>query len=142
MARDIKVDSYVKTADGTEGQVTYISPDGEAEVYPKHGGENLRLPVTELRRIPDTYKLRPPIVGMPEDRPRCPFCNRPLQPDVRTERADHGDRYAVKRRVWEGWAGYAIERGNAFDKFCTLKCARDFASAAWRAGYRIKRGGS
>ena len=146
--RPITVDSWVRTADGTEGRVTYIDArSGEAEILPKDG-DRLILPVAELRRV--TEKARPPITGMPAERPTCPFCGRPLRPDVREIRSDGLDRFAPRtnvqswnlpiiRREFTGWRGYGIEKGNAFDKFCTLGCARDFANAAFRAGYRITR---
>lgn len=91
--------------------------------------------------------MRPPIEGLPKDRPRCPFCDGLLRPVVQELRADGQDRFAVNadsskpitRRIFQRWDGYAIERGNAFDLFCRLRCARDFANAAFRAGYRITR---
>jgi hypothetical protein len=144
--RTIKVDSWVKTADGTEGRVCYIDArSGEAEILPRDG-DRLVLPVSELRLAVEAR--RPPITGMPDVRPRCPFCDKFLRPDVQEFRSDGRDRMVpmsdyrlpIVRREFRGWRGYRIAKGNTFDKFCTLSCAYGFASAAFLAGYRIKRG--
>lgn len=145
--RIIKVGSWIKTADGAEGRVMYVDArSGEAEILPRDG-DRLVLSVAELRLATETR--RPPITGMPELRPRCPSCDRPLRPDVQEFRSDGSDRFApmsnfmlpIVRREFRGWRGYRIAKGNDRDRFCTLSCAYAFASAAFRAGYRIQRPG-
>lgn len=78
---------------------------------------------------------RPPIEGMPKRRPRCVGCNVKLKPTVRHayERNPEAEGYGHKLvgRQWTGWSAY---RG----KFCTLRCALDFADDAHDAGYRRK----
>jgi hypothetical protein len=116
-----------------------------ADLTPLDGDGIVELPIAELRRV--TVRRLPPIEGMPDKRPTCPGCGRPLRPDTHSERAriDPANPLShftadVTRRTFTGWRGYSIERGNVFDKFCTLGCARTFANAAYRAGYRLKFG--
>lgn len=70
----------------------------------------------------------PPIQGVPTERPVCAYCGNPLP--VVTKDEYGGSREIVARTFWR-WGGY----NGLFDK---LKCARFFAVAAHRAGYRIK----
>lgn len=75
-----------------------------------------------------------PITGIPATRPACPNCARPLRPSTRdTERKvareGGGFRTEVVAREFRAW--------HAYDQlWCRLKCAREFATAAHRAGYR------
>ena len=81
---------------------------------------------------------RPPIEGMPAERPVCPFCGKKLRPcvdDVRVR--DEGNVTKIISRKWYGWQGYPNIRDAVF---CTLNCSLGFALAAHRAGYRIVRG--
>jgi hypothetical protein len=68
---------------------------------------------------------RAPIVGMPANRPRCPWCHRQLAGWY--EWPNHAQR--AQPRKWQGWRGY----NGLFDR---LTCALQFATAAHRAGYR------
>lgn len=81
--------------------------------------------------MPDA--TNPPPVS---ERPRCPNCDKPLQPAMTWE----------SRRVLDA-AGFTLRRMNyrwtgnysAYGAFCTLRCCESFANAAYRAGYRIVR---
>ena len=70
-------------------------------------------------------------------RPRCPYCDKRLRPQVVEERSRRdtagGFESVVTSRRWPG-------RYAAYGAFCTLRCCEAFANAAFKAGYRIKRG--
>lgn len=157
MKQVIRTGHHVESADGSRYIVRYVNGDVSADLSPLTAdgdwnmSEYLTLPLGELTRVPVTKRV--PIEGVPEQRPRCPFCDKPLQPELKQIREDGKDRYdtttaagalhwtklRVVKKVFTGWKGYPVARGNAFDKFCTLGCARAFANAAFVAGYRIKR---
>jgi hypothetical protein len=138
MTRAIKLDDVVKTADGAMGDVRDIGR-GVAVVW--IDGEESRavtLPVDELRRVPDPRNRRPPIENLPDTRPRCAFCDKPLSPVVDDERRWNGPRWSPRlvRRIFVRWSCYGrIDDGRG--AFCTLSCALHFARAAFAAGYRI-----
>lgn len=72
-----------------------------------------------------------------EKRPRCPQCDKRLRPyweTVKSERIDrpHGGHEYQNHVEWRG--GY-----HAYGAFDTMHCAVDFANAAYKAGYRLKR---
>jgi hypothetical protein len=137
MPTEIRRWHRVRTADGANATVRYIDPrDGMAEII-TDDDITLTLPVAELKRVP--RRVLPPIDGMPADRPTCPFCAKRLRPNVNTTHKGGSITGPIERRTFVSWNGYPIEGGNAFDKFCTLTCARAFANAAYRAGYRITR---
>lgn len=73
---------------------------------------------------------RPPIEGMPADQPRCQYCDQKFRCWTKDTWAD-GYRI-LARRVFAGWRSYD-------GLFCRLICARRFAQAAHRGGYRIVR---
>lgn len=138
---EIRTDHYVRTGDGALGKVTYVSPT-DATLYLVDEatldlGEQITLPLGELRRVADPTNKRPPIEGMPAERPVCAYCGRQLKPEVH----NHYDEAAklwkrrIVRRTFEGWRSYE----GAFD---TTACAIAFAGASWRAGFRRKRGRS
>lgn len=132
----LKVDHYVETADGTLCRVRYIQPaqDGRpaiAELRPEDGGDSLELPVAELRRVPDPNRRRLEIEGLPARRPRCQACDRKL-PFLTRDEYQKEPVFRRIRRVFVKWSGYD-------DLFCTLTCARAFAYAAHRAGFRVVR---
>lgn len=128
-----RVDHYCTTADGTLCRVTYINPAGtEAELSTIEHGGSLSLPVAELRRVPDPRNQRPPIAGMPTERPRCAWCDRGLKPLV--DDTWNGDRGLGRRmiaRVFLRWRAYE-------SVFCTTRCAIRFAGASYRGGFRRK----
>lgn len=151
--KSLKVDHWVVTADGARGRVSYVGKQYDAE----HGGyskddyatiwvensaeDQLTLPVGELKRIADPNRKRPPIDGMPEVRPLCPFCHKKLYPMVDEFKGDKNRfdataewKKPITRRVFTGWRGYTT---GTDDKFCSLKCAYAFARAAFKAGYRM-----
>jgi hypothetical protein len=151
MAKKLAVDHWVKTADGAIGRVRYVGPqysNGKFtdELYAEIAIDNnldetIHLPVAELSRIANPNKKLVPIEGMPDKRPNCVFCDKPLRPLVKNTYDNHEARHygKVTKRDFEGWQGYSIERGNQWDKFCTHGCALAFAAAAFKAGYRIVR---
>lgn len=142
MAAELKVDHFVRTADGTIGRIRYIGRrydtdkkdhvgDLYADVAPAEGGESVELPLSELRRVPDPNSKRPPIEGIPEgERPRCPYCDKPLRLQARDEREKTQPYRIVKRTFW---------RYGKDGVFCTDACGIRFAHAALKAGYRIVR---
>jgi hypothetical protein len=136
-ARPLRQGARVRTADGAEGRVRFVdAAAGRAEVVVDGSSASVELPIAELRRL--AAKI-PPIEGMPDgERPRCPSCDRKLRAILDVERAP-GFRAVVVRRVFSRWDGYRIAPGNGFDRFCSLRCARSFANAAWIAGYRMRR---
>jgi hypothetical protein len=87
---------------------------------------------------------RPPIEGLPTERPRCAHCNKPLTPWVKDTKEQYrpeegGLRSRLVRREFDGmWRGYP-RRLSPPPIFCTLKCALQFAQLAHEAGYRIVR---
>lgn len=139
----LKIDHHVLSAEGTRYIVRYVALrtyDGVEEEQAdlaelRDGGswgeERITLPVSELRRV--TAEQRVPITGMPEVRPRCVMCRKPLSPDVETKR---DLKYRVLSRTFRGWLGYATG-GTTDERFCTHRCEAAFARAAFRAGYRI-----
>ena len=151
----IAYDTIVKTADGTVCRVGYVDSDRrEAYVKPIEGdrlGDELVLPLRELKRITDPRRKLPPIEGMPETpRPRCQYCDKPLDPIVSTTFNTNTDRLLsprVIRRVFNGWSGYGSSdktyphNGTNYyvPLFHSTKCAMKFAQASWIAGMRIKR---
>jgi hypothetical protein len=68
---------------------------------------------------------RGPIVGMPANRPRCPWCHRQLAAWCEWQERDQRG----QPRKWRSWRGY----NGLFDR---LTCALHFATAAHKAGYR------
>jgi len=97
-----------------------------------------------------------PIKGLPpiEKRPRCPNCGKILAPWTHEERerrelpsgnpmksfgkgssgeliTSGGYEYVTVSKEFKGYRGYG-----AFD---TLRCAAEFANAAYKAGYRLTR---
>jgi hypothetical protein len=76
-----------------------------------------------------------PIEGLPDKTPRCPWCDRALRPIVNELDAAGKSVYdphrvaLIVRRVFLRWNAYD-------DLFCRLSCARQFAVACYRAGYR------
>jgi len=156
MKQTIREGHRVVSADGTRYEVRYVDKSGDASLRQlddndswRMGDELVTLPVSELKRVTKNAAL--PIEGMPDQRPRCPMCDTPLRPDLDKIREDGQSwfkplppgvaKMQLVKRVFKGWNGYQIARGNAFDKFCSLRCARQFANAAFVAGYRIKRKG-
>jgi hypothetical protein len=85
---------------------------------------------------------RPPIEGLPAERPRCAHCDKLLRPWVTETREnvrppEGGIRSRVVSRKFDGlWRGYPHSRNPIF---CTLRCTLAFAVAAHKAGYRIVR---
>lgn len=71
----------------------------------------------------------PPIEGVPTDVPVCAYCGTKFKPFSEDTR-DKG--FVVVRREFKQWNAY-----NGL--FCRLRCARFFAVAAYRAGYRIQK---
>lgn len=138
-ARTIATDHWVRTADGAIGRVRYVYENGTADVGIDGEADDratVNLPLAELRRIVDPYRQLPPIDGLPAERPRCAFCDRKLRPITTHERRKgliDWTRPAVVRRQFIRWDSYD-------GLFCRLVCARQFACAAHRAGYRIVRG--
>lgn len=65
-----------------------------------------------------------PIEGLPADRPRCVWCDRPFAAHTIDTRTDAG--IARKFSRWSSYDGL-------FDR---LRCARAFAVASYRGGYR------
>jgi len=141
----LKTDHWVRTADGAIGRVRYVHEVFQTADIALNGSFNdqVSLPLAELRRIPDPAENRPPIEGLPVDgeRPRCAFCNRRLAPDVRKHYADVATTARnplaprVARRTFEGWTGYPRRA----PLFHSLGCAENFAIAAHKAGYRVRR---
>jgi hypothetical protein len=157
MKQTIKTGHRVTSADGTLYEVRYVHErhgDADLRQLDESGGWRsddplVTLPLNELKRVPKDKAL--PIEGMPDRRPRCPMCDMPLKPDLDKIREDGQSwfkplppgvsKMRLVKRIFRGWRGYPIERGNAWDKFCSTRCARQFANAAFVAGYRIKRKG-
>lgn len=82
---------------------------------------------------------RLPIEGLPPERPLCPNCGRKLAPvtidtrvDANGQPSKNWDAWVATRRVFTRWSSYQ-------GLWCRLRCALDFATAAHRAGYRIRR---
>jgi hypothetical protein len=125
---------YVKSADGVVYRVSYTDTISNlATVWPQdqNASNTIELPVSELTRIVDPARRKVPIEGMPDVRPHCQNCDKPLRPWSTDER----DGRRIVRRVFLKWNSYA-------GLFCTLRCSLRFAEAAHRAGYRIvKKGG-
>lgn len=140
MARELRHGHYVKSADGAEYCVSYVHPDnmgalkGMVDLTSTDGGSNTILPLSELKRIPDPRNQRPPIEGVPDVRPRCACCDKPLQMYTNNTYANGNYSGRIIRRVFNRWKAYS-------GLFCTLSCAHSFALAAHRAGYRIIRKG-
>lgn len=140
----LKVDHHVVSADGSRYRVRYVWEENGVEmadlVELAEGGDYTKLPTAELRRTVAT-KL-PPITGLPEERPRCVMCDRKLQPSTDYEYAKReggSSIYSqVLKRTFRHWRGYWANR-TGDEKFCTTRCAMDFARAAFKAGYRIVR---
>lgn len=87
----------------------------------------------EVEKIKPVVR-RPPIEGMPADRPRCVWCNRPFKAWTDDTREEGRDEHRalisiVIRRTFKNFSSY---RG----KFDRLRCALAFAVAAHNAGYR------
>jgi hypothetical protein len=128
-----RVDHCCLTPDGILCRVRNISAAGNMELMPLDGrqGEKLYWPAAELKRVPDPTKQKPPIEGMPTERPRCPTCLEQLRPTVRTET---NGKYGWERR----YTKRQFVRWNAYRQlFCTLACALKFAVAAHEAGVRL-----
>lgn len=74
---------------------------------------------------------RPPITGMPTERPVCAMCGKKLRPIIH-EKHEQRDGASVLgvivSRTWAGWSGYG--------PFHSLGCALEFATLAHKAGYR------
>lgn len=141
MKQELRPEQTVQSAEGALYRIGYVDLatrtatlsllDERTGRYVSNA-QLVTLPLEELRRVPDPTKARPPIEGMPADRPRCPYCDRKLAPVVHEERVDgYGSR--IIRRTWVRWRAKR-------QLFCTLSCALDFAVACHKAGYRIKRG--
>ena len=134
-------DWWFKTADGTLGQIVALRGDDTAEVALEGRSDHtVTLPLAELRRAADPSRKLPPIEGLPAERPRCAYCNRPLRP-MTTSTSNPavwaGQHFnpmvpRVLHRVFFAWNAYA-------GLFCRHKCATSFAAAAHKAGYRVKR---
>lgn len=73
---------------------------------------------------------KPPPVN---ERPICPGCGNPLRPAIAGGSAIHNGRFdpSIDREQRE-WTG----QYHGYGAFCTLRCAADFANAAFRVGYR------
>lgn len=89
-------------------------------------------PLALLRRVPAPNKNKPPIEGMPAERPRCAWCNAPLAAILNTEHTDGDHQKPVVRRVFVRWSAYE-------GLFHNTGCAIRFAGASYRGGYRRKR---
>lgn len=140
MARELRHGHYVKSADGAEYRVSYVHPadtgplKGMVDLTSTDGGSSATLPLSELKRIPDPRNQRPPIEGVPDVRPTCAYCNRPLQMWLNDIYDTGNCTGRIIRLVFWRWKAYD-------GLFCTLNHARAFALAAHRAGYRIIRKG-
>lgn len=140
MARELRHGHHVKSADGAEYTVSYVHPastgelKGMVDLTSIDGGRLTTLPLSELKRIPDPRNQRPPIEDVPDVRPSCALCNRPLQMYTNNTYANGNYSGRIIRRVFNRWKAYS-------GLFCTLSCAHSFAVAAHRAGYRIIRKG-
>lgn len=137
----LKVDDHVVTADGTRGIIRYIGKtyDGtkyldalSAEVHPYDGGDNITLPATELKRVPDPTRNRPPVEGIPEGpRPKCAFCHKPL-PMLTFD--EHNGVMGFGRRVTKRkFYRYGVD-----GVFCTNACGYRMGRAAVAAGYVMR----
>jgi hypothetical protein len=138
VSREIRVDSIV-TRRGQDSskfyRVSYVSGTAfaDAELVSLDGDERVSVPIAELRRVANPHDRRPAILGLPAERPRCAWCNRPLRPDVRNTYSDDPLwRRRIIQRHFNGWR--TIE--GVFD---TNGCAVKFAGASYRGGYRRKR---
>ncbi len=69
---------------------------------------------------------RPPPL---EDRPRCAYCGAPLLPHVVGGHVVDHDTGARAPKEWTGFY-------KSYGPFCGLRCAAQFAKAAYAAGYR------
>ena len=138
MAREIKTDHYVRTADGTVYRVRYVHERDQVADLAEVGEITtaLTLPLAELRRVPDPRNKRPAIEGIPDERPTCAFCGKPIAPIVGNHYDNHPQLFKriIVRRTFEGWRTIA-------SAFHSNGCAVKFAAAAHRAGYRIVKGG-
>jgi hypothetical protein len=144
MTRSIKAGHHVKSADGTLYTVTYVGPQYDAarggysteeyaELLPReYGGDSITLPVSELTRVTDPRSRRPPIEGMPEQRPICQWCGVKLTPWTRTHEEGVGNARRMVKREFGGWNGYPTHE----PLFHSTGCAIKFATACHRAGYR------
>lgn len=137
MAQPTAVDHYCKTADGTLCRVMYLSgpafANAELRSINADGswGDNLTLPLAELRRVADPRNKRPPVEGLPAERPHCPWCDRPLRMLTNHLKDPNAKLWlaVVKRRVFVRWQ--TVE-----GVFCTNSCAIRFAGASYRGGFR------
>lgn len=129
----VQVRSLVAGDEGLVFEITRMLVDDTAELR-LYGGAgrldgDIYRPLASLRRIPRVNKNKPPIEGMPKDRPRCAWCDKLLRPrlDIKHEDGNYSKR--VLRRIFLGWNAYE-------DLFCTSTCAVRFAGASYRGGYR------
>jgi len=133
MAQPSRVNHYCTTADGVLCRVAYLGPDGMADLYMVDNNltETIRLPVAELRRVPDPRNTRPPIEQMPAERPRCAWCDRLLKPRVENVYSQEPQLWLrrIVRRTFIRWR--TVE--GVFD---TNRCAIRFAGASYRGGFR------
>ena len=80
-------------------------------------------------------KRRPPITGMPAERPRCATCGKRLLPSIEaTFQTPAGRPFAREctGRRFTGWVSHA-------GQFHSLACAARFAGLAFEAGYRLRK---
>lgn len=77
---------------------------------------------------PKVLRAAPPV----SKRPRCPDCGKRLRPVIHREHKLHVTPEGVHTYpcVSSGWTGYY----HGFRDFCTLRCAAEFGSSAWRSG--------
>jgi hypothetical protein len=150
MARELKIDDIVKTENG-RGLLCRVRSlyRGEADLVSLVDDIELSLPVHELRRVPDPRNKLPKIEGMPDQRPICQRCKRPLRPVSMDHYNESRDPLAprIDRRVFSRWDGYGhadLEYTNGEGEtnyvplFCTARCAMQFAVIVYRSGMRIK----
>lgn len=158
MSATLKHDHVVRTADGAICRVRSVGKhyDHErggygdvdyADLVNLETNAELDLPVAELTRIPDPRNAKPPIDGLPEERPACQWCGEKLDPLVLFTRNDTASgplTPRVRARTFNGWKGYGHSaetytlgaRTYYVPLFHSLGCAEKFATASHRGGYR------
>jgi hypothetical protein len=143
--REIRTRDYVTTADGAIYQIWDLRNEYDPEkgaytgtvlanLHPLDGDSKGRitLPVGELRRVPDPAKKRPPIQGLPAERPTCEMCQQPLKPEVRDIWSGRPYASPIARREFVRWRVVA-------DGFHSNGCAIRYARLCFKNGYRVQR---
>lgn len=137
----LTTEHWVANADGEIGPVLEILTDGHAEVK-FLGGDTRYEKFTELTKIKDPTKVKPPIDNLPAERRLCDYCGRKLMPVTRDEYEyipgqGRSNLYRrMTKRTFQYWRAYGRERGAMF---CRWRCALNFAEACYQANMRIKR---